>query len=317
MSTTLFSNASPFASALPSSHMFFQYDSDGDCIMTDAVTGLPITYGSHSKRNRASFDSDDSSDSRPSKRSRISSDDDEQDGAATTSTSSSSLSIKTPRAPVGIPADECPPAPKKAARRPFASEDHEDHSVLRNLAETMAEAVLVSGPPSPITAWDNEDTVPHAAATTTSSSNAAAVPLPPSDDEEDHWCVSVSCPDLALRLDMRHPRVILNLLRFISSYNELAPEDEMINLPCIEADSYNRILSHVSVKNPAPEFADEVDELQHLMSSHRCQCPDCEPENWSDYGRGDGDDEDEHDSDDDRDSRDGCGCEDCNPHKMY
>ena len=299
MSTTLFTNASPFAAALPASHMFFEYDADGDCIMTDASTGLPITYG-YSKRHRGSFDSDDSSDSRPSKRSRISSD----DGGAT-STSSSSLSIKTPRAAVGIASDECPPAPKKLARMAFDEDDDDDnHSVLRNLAETMAEAVLVGEPLSPITAWETEDTV-YIPTTTTSSSNAASIPLPESDTEEEHWCVSVKCADLALRLDMRHPRVILNFLRFVHSYNELAPADEMINLPCIEAAAYKTIVSHESVTNPPLEFQDQVCELHYLLDRHVCQCPDCQPENWSDYGRGD--DEDEHDSDDSRDSRDSYG----------
>lgn len=302
MSSTL---VSPFAAALPASHVFFNYDADGDCIMTDAVTGLPITYGSSSKRSRSASMDSDSADSRPSKRSRMSSDD-EQDGG-TTSTSSSTLSIKTPKAPVGFPVNECPPAPKKLARVDLSEDDDGDYSVLRNLAESMAEAVLAGEPRddlSPIAAWD--DSTPVAAVTTTTSSNAANVPLPPSDDEGNDWGVSITCSDLALRLDMRHPRVVLNFLRFVSSYNELAPEDEQINLPYLESDMRDTILSHSSVVNPAPEFASEVAELRDLVYRYSCKCPDCDPDNWS-YSHRD-------DEDDDHDSREDCGCEQCNPY---
>jgi len=320
MSSTLFSNASPFAVALPASHVFFNYDADGDCIMTDAVTGLPITYGSVAKRSRSASVDSDSADSRPSKRSRMSSDDDgEQDGSA--SSPSSGLSIKTPRAPVGFPLNECPPAPKKLAR--VGPSEDDDYSPLRNLAESMAEAVLAGEP---------RDTSFMAAATTTSSSNAASVPLPASPPTvpassttvssatvpvAEDWCVAVTCSDLALRLDMRHPRVVLHLLRFVNSYNELAPEDEQINLPYLEAGIISTILSHESVVNPASEFASDVAELKVLIDQHRCQCPDCEPDNWSDSHYGDyfaREDNDTDDEEDDRDSRSGCGCERCNPY---
>lgn len=329
MSSTLTSTlTSPFVSSLPASHVFFSYDADGDCIMTDAVTGLPITYGtaSGSKRSRSDSVDDDSVESRSSKRSRSSDDDGEQDGSA--STPSSGLSIRTPRAPVGFPVNECPPAPKKLARVSSSDDDHDEgYSPLRNLAESMAEAVLAGEPRgdlSPIAPW--EDTPLLAVATTTSSSNAAAVPLPVSPatvpdvpatipPASNSWCVSVTCSDLALRLDMRHPRVVLHLLRFISSYNELAPEDEQINLPYLEADIHTTILSHESVVNPAPEFAGEVAELKALVDEFSCQCPDCEPDNWSDSHYGDYfAREDDDDSEDDRDSREGCGCEQCNPY---
>ena len=292
MSSTLINNVSPFAAALPAHHAFFAYDADGDAIMTDAVTGLPITYGgSGSKRSRsASLDSD-SADSRPSKRSRMSSDDD-ADGEGDDSGRGGAVSpIKIPRANVGLP-DGCPPAPKKGPRSPRDDDDEDGHgSALRNLATQMAEAVLDGEP---------RDTAPVSNAV----SNAAAVhadadgEAPPGGEPEPQgWCVSVTCSDLALRLDMRHPRVVLNLLRFVSTYNELAPEGEEIHLPFLNSRAAWDILSHDSVLEPAPEFAEEVHELRNLVDTFRCRCPDCDPDSWSDDERDDSDESDRYSRD--------------------
>jgi hypothetical protein len=116
-------------------------------------------------------------------------------------------------------------------------------SPVRNLAEAMAEAVLEGEP----------------------REEAAAPPGGEPAAADDDWCVSVTVSDLALRLDMRHPRVLLNLLRFVSTYNELAPFGETIHLPLIPQDRADHILSHVSVANPVPEFAEQVAELRALM----------------------------------------------------
>jgi hypothetical protein len=287
MSSTLFSNASPFAAALPMGHTFFAYDADGDAIMTDAVSGLPITYGgSGSKRSRsASLDSD-STDSRPSKRSRTSSD--EGDGAGDSGRGGAVSPIKIPRAPVGLP-DACPPAPKKAPRSPHDDDaDGDGHeSALRNLAEQMAAAVL--------------DGEPRDAPVATEASNAAAVPAdvdgdgaaPPGGEPEHGWCVSVTCSDLALRLDMRHPRVVLNFLRFVSTYNELAPEGEDIHLPIMDDGTVEDILNHESVRNPVPEFAAEVAELRALVDRFSCHCRECSP---GDYDDSDNDSDDSEES---------------------
>ena len=271
MSSTLINTPSPFATALPAPHAFFAYDADGDAIMTDAATGLPITYGgSGSKRSRsASLDSD-SADSRPSKRSRTSSDDD--DDVSDSGRSGAVSPIKIPRANVGLP-DGCPPAPKKGPRSPRDDDDEDGHgSALRNLATQMAEAVLDGEP---------RDTAPVSNAV----SNAAAVQndgegdAPPGGEPEPGngggWCISVTVPDLALRLDMRHPRVVLDFLRFVSSYNELAPEGEEIHLPVIDDWAGAEILSHESVRNPAPEFAGEVAELRNLVDHYSCHCREC------------------------------------------
>ena len=141
-----------------------------------------------------------------------------------------------------------PPAP---ARAPAAGSDGGD-SPVRNLAEAMAEAVLRDEPLAPAAAGAAEPVAP-----------------PPAED----WCVAVTCSDLALRLDMRHPRVVLNLLRFVSTYNELAPEGELINLPQIPHSTVETILSHDSVVHPPPEFAGEVRELRDLLDAYSaCDC---------------------------------------------
>jgi hypothetical protein len=263
---------SPFVSALPTPAVFTQYDADGDAVMTDAATGLPIVYGgSGSKRSRsASLDSD-STDSRPSKRSRTSSDDDAVEPLSP---------IRIPRAPVGIPVNVCPPAPKKASPPllPPSDDEEGDISPARNLAEQMAEAVLAGEP---------------AETTISSSSNAAAdlvESAPPGGEppaEPQGWNISVYCSDLALRLDMRHPRVVLNFLRFINTYNELAPYGEEIHLPPIDDEGREIIFSHESVVNPPAEFAADVAELRDLVDRFSCRCPECEPDAWSDNERDD------------------------------
>ncbi len=274
-------NISPMVSSLPGSHVFFQYDADGDCIMTDAVTGLPITYGG--KRSRSASMDDDSTDSRPSKRSRVSTDDED--------INISNISMATNTVTI------CPPAPKKAPRPPVNREDDEDDdsSSLRNLAIAMAEAVLRGEPSdSPVGPWASEPWVAELVSTNTINNvtNAANVPLPESDGEED-WCISVTCSDLALRLDMRHPRVVLHFLRFVKTYNELAPQGEEINVPWMGAPSVDAILDHELVRNPNPASESDAEELRILVNEFACRCPDCDPGAWSYGGR----DEDDHDND--------------------
>lgn len=240
-----FTSASPFASALPASHVFFSYDADGDAIMTDANTGLPIVYGGAGSRRARSASLESDTESRPSKRSRSSSDEDD-------------YADMPPLIPAVPPA-----APKKAVRAPVHNPDDDSDggaSPMRNLAEQMAAAVL-----------DGEPRDAPAAGL----SNAAAVfdgpgvPPPGGEAEPDSYCVSVTVHDLALRLDMRHPRVVLNLLRFVTTYNELALPGEEIHLPLIGPMGAQDILSHESVVNPVPEFAAEVAELRALVERYR------------------------------------------------
>ncbi len=261
--------------------------------MTDAATGLPILYGGAKRSRSASVDSD-SSDSRPSKRSRSSSegggdgeggeatlasvmppgfysakhDGEDGDGAASAASAASAPSA------VSRP---CPPAPKKAPVG--ASRDDEDgdghESALRNLAERMAAAVLDS-PRSPV----GLPAVPPGSEPGDGAASAAGAGA----GGADSWCTSVTVPDLALRLDMRHPRVLLNLFRFVSSYNELAPEGEEIHMPHMAQVDVDYILSHSSVKDPAPEFASDIAGLRSYLDKYLCHCQDEE------------EDDDDHDS---------------------
>jgi hypothetical protein len=271
---------SPFAAALPTSAQLFQYDADGDAIMTDAVTGLPITYSGQVRTRSPSLDGE-TEDDRPSKRSRSSS------GDTLVASPFAGLSpirvpsverdmseSHTPGAPV---AAAIPPAPKKAAA-PAAPVDDEDgdgaDTAVRNLAHQMAEAVLDGEPrdaSAPVFIYGRMDDPRNSAVDT-----GVVPPGGDSADGDEGWCVSVTCSDLALRLDMRHPRVVLNLLRFVATYNELAPEGELINLPLMTREAVDQIFNHASLVNPPPEFASEIAELRGLVQQFSCGCYDCE-----------------------------------------
>jgi hypothetical protein len=67
---------------------------------------------------------------------------------------------------------------------------------------------------------------------------------------------------------MRHPRVVLNLLRFVDSYNELAPQGEEIHLPLIPRHTHEHILEHEGVRNVSQEFAEDVAELRDLLQRY-------------------------------------------------
>jgi hypothetical protein len=163
--------------------------------------------------------------------------------------------VASPIAEVPSPVAVCPPAPPRA-RAPVGLVEDEDGaaSPVRNLAEAMAEAVLAGEPREELAA----EAVPE----------PAVAPPGGEPDAWEGWCVSVTVSDLALRLDMRHPRVLLNLLRFVETYNELAPPGEDIHLPLIPQERADFILSHVSVVNPVPEFADQVAELRSLVERY-------------------------------------------------
>lgn len=56
----------------------------------------------------------------------------------------------------------------------------------------------------------------------------------------------------------RHPRVLISYFRFIDSLNEVAHEDEKIYLNPISASDVLKVLSHPSIQDAIPEFADEI-----------------------------------------------------------
>lgn len=235
---------SPAVAALPPSARLFQYDEDGDAIMTDAVTGSPIRY---------------------------------------------------PGSQVAPWAPERLPSPIE----PWIQEGELHDDVVRNLAQEMAEAVLqgeprddpavppfifariddnpdgpVLPPPVPQNEFHLLEQIGQAAHQAQEEENAPPPGGEPAEEEE--WCLSATVPELALRLDMRHPRVILHFLRFVSTYNELAPPGEEIHLPAIPQSISDYIFAHTSLVTPPAEFASEIAELRALINTYRCWCDECE-----------------------------------------
>lgn len=120
-------------------------------------------------------------------------------------------------------------------------------SIVRNLAEEMAEEVL-----------------------------REPIPPPAGEAPDAGWCISMTIPDLALRLDLRHPRVLLSLLRFVETYNEIAPPGEEIYVPGIPKSTREMLFNHPSFVNPPQEFLGEIWDLRALVGKYRCPCLDCE-----------------------------------------
>jgi len=170
--------------------------------------------------------------------------------------------VESPIAFIASPvAAVSPPVAARLPRFSLNPEDDEDEVAVRNLAEEMAEVVLNGEP--------REEPVPPVEA-----------PVPPPAGEpaaEENWCISVTVPDLALRLDMRHPRVVLNFFRFVTTYNELAPPGEEIHVPMLTPIDADEILGHVSVVDTVPEFAEEVAELRYLVRNFTSLCSDYSP----------------------------------------
>ena len=66
----------------------------------------------------------------------------------------------------------------------------------------------------------------------------------------------------------RHPRVLLDYVRFIDSYNEVAAPNEFYTMPRISRRVAREMLSHPSISDPAPEFADTVWELKQRLKRY-------------------------------------------------
>jgi hypothetical protein len=262
MSLTL----SPFISALPlPHHLFFEYDEDGDAIMIDAATGERLNGGRHQSTE--------------------------------TLVESPIAFVASPVAAVSPPSP--PPAPARLPRFSLNPEDDEDEVAVRNLAEEMAEVVLngepreEAVPPVVVPVPPVEAPVPPVEAPVP----PVEAPVPPPAGEpaaEENWCISVTVPDLALRLDMRHPRVVLNFFRFVTTYNELAPPGEEIHVPMLTPIDADEILGHVSVVDTVPEFAAEVAELRYLVRNFTCLCSDCSPLDEEDHYSTDSEDRDRY-----------------------
>ena len=72
---------------------------------------------------------------------------------------------------------------------------------------------------------------------------------------QEEWSFTLSS---SLKMVARHPRVLISYFRFIDSLNEVANEDEKVYLNPISASDVLRVLSHPSIQDAIPEFADEI-----------------------------------------------------------
>jgi len=74
-------------------------------------------------------------------------------------------------------------------------------------------------------------------------------------------------PDISCGI-ARHPRVLLNFLRYVDSHNEVATADDLIFLNPIPSHIYESMLKHSSIQNPTLEFEADVNELIERLGSH-------------------------------------------------
>lgn len=238
--------SSAIFNALPAAANVFLYDEDGDAVMTDANTGLPIGFAGSVRMRSESVETE-----------RL------EEGEVTPRRGSTGTLIASPLPGDGAAA-VAPLAPTKASVGPRERDTEEDDSAVRNLATQMAEMVLDGEP---------RDDAPPAGEPQSEG--------PPPDGfgtvEAEEWCLGLRCSDLSLRLDMRHPRVLLSFFRFVESYNELAPYGEEIHVPFIPDAQVGFILNHESVVNPPPEFASEITELRNFVQAYSCACAECVP----------------------------------------
>ena len=84
-------------------------------------------------------------------------------------------------------------------------------------------------------------------------------------EEDDEW--GFLSPTIT-RGTFRHPRVLLNFLRYIDSHNEVANTDEYIFLKAIPRHIYEKMIKHTSIQNPVPEFETDVNELLQRLENH-------------------------------------------------
>jgi len=84
--------------------------------------------------------------------------------------------------------------------------------------------------------------------------------------ESEEWVFHTS--QLPERFVIRHPRVLLNFLRFIDSLNEINNGNETFMMDAIPHELMGRILSHSSIVSPPTEFKDDAYELVDRVMRH-------------------------------------------------
>ena len=67
---------------------------------------------------------------------------------------------------------------------------------------------------------------------------------------------------------LRHPRVLLNFLRFIDSLNEINQGNETFRMEPLSQATVSQMMAHGSILNPPEEFREDVEELVSRIFSH-------------------------------------------------
>lgn len=87
-------------------------------------------------------------------------------------------------------------------------------------------------------------------------------------EQEDQDEFYLETPMMNHKFVMKHPRVLLDFLRFIDSYNEVAEPGDLLMMRAIPNEVIRYILSHRSIRETPPEFRDQVNELKWRLSRH-------------------------------------------------
>lgn len=67
---------------------------------------------------------------------------------------------------------------------------------------------------------------------------------------------------------LRHPRVLLNFLRFIDSLNEINQGNETFRMDPLSQETVSHMMAHGSILNPPDDFREDVEELVSRIFSH-------------------------------------------------
>ena len=87
---------------------------------------------------------------------------------------------------------------------------------------------------------------------------------------EEEWAILDDC-EWGVSLNetkFRHPRVLLSYFNFVANHNELAPEEEKIEIPTIPKYVLTYILDHISLKEPCSDFLPEITLLKSYLTMY-------------------------------------------------
>jgi hypothetical protein len=85
--------------------------------------------------------------------------------------------------------------------------------------------------------------------------------------EQVEWW-AVKTPKINFRFTLRHPRLLLQFLRFVDEYNEYAEPDEVFMLRPMPYAQFMSVINHDFVKNPLPGSEEDAYELHDRLGNH-------------------------------------------------